>query len=54
MLKINSSFTFIIYFHIKYYNDFEAREYWPDWGQDDCQILYLGFLLSLDRHAKIS
>tara|TARA_B100000579_G_C22795920_1_gene837124 strand:- start:250 stop:918 length:669 start_codon:yes stop_codon:yes gene_type:complete len=25
---------------LKYYNDFEARKYWPDWGQDDCQILY--------------
>ena len=22
------------------YKNFEAKKYWPDWGQEDCQILY--------------
>ena len=22
------------------YNNFKAKKYWPDWGKDDCKILY--------------
>lgn len=25
---------------IQYYNEFQADEYWPDWGKEDCQDLY--------------
>ena len=25
---------------LEYYNDFEAKKYWPNWGSEDCQILY--------------
>jgi len=25
---------------IQYYDKFEAKKYWPDWGREDCQLLY--------------
>ncbi len=25
---------------LKYYDGFEARKYWPNWGREDCQLLY--------------
>tara|TARA_B110000263_G_C15091707_1_gene411120 strand:- start:7 stop:666 length:660 start_codon:yes stop_codon:yes gene_type:complete len=25
---------------LEYYNDFEAKKYWPDWGREGCQNLY--------------
>ena len=25
---------------LQYYKEFQARDYWPDWGEDDCQSLY--------------
>jgi len=25
---------------IQYYDEFKAKKYWPDWGREDCQILY--------------
>ena len=25
---------------LKYYDEFEAIKYWPDWGREDCQLLY--------------
>ena len=25
---------------LNYYNQFEAKKYWPNWGQEDCQFLY--------------
>ena len=25
---------------VEYYDKFEAKKYWPDWGREDCQILY--------------
>jgi hypothetical protein len=25
---------------LKYYNDFKAKKYWPNWGKEDCQLLY--------------
>lgn len=25
---------------LQYYNNFDAKKYWPNWGQKDCQLLY--------------
>ena len=25
---------------VQYYDEFEAKKYWPDWGREDCQALY--------------
>ena len=25
---------------MQYYNDFGVRKYWPNWGKEDCQLLY--------------
>ena len=25
---------------LKYYDEFEAKPYWPDWGKEDCKFLY--------------
>ena len=25
---------------LKYYDEFEASKYWPDWGEEDCRNLY--------------
>ena len=25
---------------LDYYNNFEAKKYWPNWGEEDCQFLY--------------
>ena len=25
---------------LEYYENFEAKKYWPDWGKDKCQKLY--------------
>ena len=25
---------------LEYYNSFEAKKYWPNWGKDDCRNLY--------------
>ena len=25
---------------LEYYDDFKAKKYWPNWGHDDCEILY--------------
>jgi len=25
---------------LKYYDEFEAKPYWPNWGREDCQSLY--------------
>ena len=25
---------------LDYYNNFEAKKHWPNWGEEDCQFLY--------------
>ena len=25
---------------IEYYDEFQPEKYWPDWGREDCQVLY--------------